>query len=79
MIFPSWTCENFEELHCNIPEGTVTFQCSLHLCLRSFSTFERQRWSPSSAATVARRSAEPCHWRTSDLAAVLRCKQVTVW
>jgi len=24
MIFRSWTCENFEELHCNIVEGTVT-------------------------------------------------------
>jgi hypothetical protein len=79
MIFPSWTCENFEELHCNIAEGTVSFQCSLHLCLQSSSTFERQRWSPSSAATVAWCSAEPLHWRTTDLAAVLRSEQVIIW
>jgi hypothetical protein len=42
VIFPSWTCEIFVKLHCNIVEGTVTFQCNVHLCFPSSSNFERQ-------------------------------------
>ena len=77
MIFPSWTCEHFKAFHRNIAEGTVTFQCSLHLCRQTPFTFEREHvrvfaagtsCSPSSAATGAGRSAAPRHWLNGVLA-----------
>jgi hypothetical protein len=42
MLFPSWTCETFTELHYSIAEGIVIFQCRLHLYWPSSSTFEHE-------------------------------------
>jgi hypothetical protein len=39
MLFTSWTCQNFTELHDNIAESIHIFQFSLHLCRQSSSTF----------------------------------------
>jgi len=44
MQFSSWTWQNCTELD-NTAEGTVTFQCSLHLCQQSSTTFEQELYS----------------------------------
>jgi hypothetical protein len=68
MLFTSWTCENYKELHYSIAEDTVSFHGCLYLCLHFFSTFEQKHCSqqksftPSSAATGVKHSALPHHW-----------------
>jgi hypothetical protein len=82
----SWTWQNFTELDNSTAEGTVTFQCGLHLCQQSSSTFEQEHvfppctsWSPS-AATTAWHLTVPHHWRKGTLAGFFqRSKQVINW
>jgi hypothetical protein len=80
MLFTSWKCENFTELHYNIAKGIVILQCNLNRCRQS-STFEQTHVFPPgkfcspSATTAAQRSAVPRHWCHGVIAGFLSNEQ----
>jgi hypothetical protein len=81
MQLSSWIWQNFTELDNNTAEGTVTFQCGLHLCQQSSSTFEQEHVFPPctscspSAATGAWHPTVPHHWCKGTLTGFLSKEQ----
>jgi hypothetical protein len=58
-------------LYCNIAEGAVVFQCSLHVCQQSYSTTEQEHvFQPHKSCPIASdrwHSAVPCHCHSGIL------------
>jgi hypothetical protein len=69
MLFTIWTCEDSTQIHYNIAECIVIFQCGLHLCQQYSSTLGQEhvlppskRCSPSSASHWHMAFCSACHW-----------------
>jgi len=47
VLFTSWTCEHFIEIHCFMAQGIDVYHCSLYLCQQSSSTTQPPlKWVP---------------------------------